>query len=215
MELTNEFTVPVPFDQAWSVLTDIERIAPCLPGAQLREVVGDEFRGIVKVKVGPITAQYRGSARFVERDADAGRAVIEAEGRDARSGTARATVSAQLTPTADGTTVAVTTDLHVTGRVAQFGRGVLADVSGRLLDQFAERLRADVLDGATVPPAVTGSEPAPHASAAPADRPPPAEVEAVDLLQTAGSPLARRLVPLLAGVVLLAVLAAWQRHRRR
>jgi carbon monoxide dehydrogenase subunit G len=130
MELTNDFRVGVPVEQAWAVLTDVELIAPCMPGAQLQEVEGDEYRGIVKVKVGPITAQYKGAARFAERDDAAHRAVLRAEGRDTRGqGNANATITATLTPDGDGTAVSVVTDLTVTGRVAQFGRGVMADVS--------------------------------------------------------------------------------------
>lgn len=146
MELTNDFEVKVPVDQAWSVLTDVERIAPCLPGAQLQEVEGDEYRGVVKVKVGPITAQYKGKATFVEKDDTAHKAVLKADGRDTRgAGNANAVITAQLEETDGGTKVTVHTDLTVTGKVAQFGRGVLADVSAKLLDQFVENLETTVL----------------------------------------------------------------------
>src|SRR5262245_11823542 len=148
MELTNEFRVGVPVEQAWEVLTDVERIAPCMPGAQLQEIEGDEYRGIVKVKVGPITAQYKGAARFVEKDEAAHRAVLRAEGRETRGqGNANATITAQLDPDGDGTKIAVVTDLTITGRVAQFGRGVLADVSTKLLGQFADCLETKLLAG--------------------------------------------------------------------
>src|SRR3954470_12986981 len=146
MELTNDFRVGVPPATAWSVLTDVERIAPCMPGAQLQEVEGDEYRGVVKVKVGPITAQYEGVATFVERDEANLRAVLRAEGRDTRGqGNANATITATLTPDGDGTRVSVVTDLTVTGKVAQFGRGVMADVSAKLLDQFVQCLETTVL----------------------------------------------------------------------
>jgi hypothetical protein len=146
MELTNEFEVAVPIEEAWTVLTDVERIAPCLPGAELQEVEGDQYRGIVKVKVGPITASYKGTARFEEMDAIAHRAVLKAEGRETRGqGNASATISATLSPSGDGTKVEVVTDLAITGKVAQFGRGVLADVSGKLLDQFVHNLETMVL----------------------------------------------------------------------
>jgi len=146
MELSNEFEVPVPIDQAWAILTDIERIAPCLPGAQLQEIEGEHYRGIVKVKVGPITAQYKGQATMVEKD-DAGyRALLQASGRDTRgAGNASANIQAQLTEAGERTHVSVVTDLTVTGKVAQFGRGVLADVSAKLLDQFVVNLEATVL----------------------------------------------------------------------
>src|SRR5688500_16307481 len=136
MELTNDFRVGIPVERSWAVLTDVELIAPCMPGAQLQEVEGDEYRGIVKVKVGPMTAQYQGTAAFKERDDANHRAVIRADGRDVRGqGNASATITATLAPDGSGTHVIVRTDLVVTGKVAQFGRGVLADVSGRLLDQ--------------------------------------------------------------------------------
>ena len=138
MQITDTFHVDVPVEQAWDVLLDVERIAPCMPGAQLQEVEGDEYRGIVKVKVGPITAQYKGAARIIEADVETRRIVIKAEGRDTRGqGNAAATVTASLRPDATGTEVGIDTDLHVTGKVAQFGRGVMADVSAKLLAQFA------------------------------------------------------------------------------
>src|SRR5271157_5888456 len=121
MELTNEFEVAVPIQVAWAVLTDAERIAPCLPGAELREVEGDEYRGVVKVKVGPITASYKGAARFEELDAAAHKAVLKAEGRETRGqGNATALITATLAPSTKGTKVVVATDLAITGKVAQF-----------------------------------------------------------------------------------------------
>jgi carbon monoxide dehydrogenase subunit G len=148
VDLTNEFRVAVPVERAWEVLTDVERIAPCMPGAQLQEIEGDEYRGIVKVKVGPITAQYKGAARFVEQDEAGHRAVLRAEGRETRGqGNANATITAQLEPDGDGTKISVMTDLTITGRVAQFGRGVLADVSTKLLGQFADCLETKLLAG--------------------------------------------------------------------
>jgi len=146
MELAHEFTVNTPIDRAWAVLTDVERIAPCMPGAELTEVDGDTYHGLVKVKVGPITAQYKGTASFVEKDEAAHRAVLKAAGRDARGqGNASATVTAVMTEQGDGTRVAITTDMTVSGRVAQFGRGVMADVTAKLLQQFVGNLEADVL----------------------------------------------------------------------
>ena len=158
MDLTNDFRVGVPVGQAWAVLTDVELIAPCMPGAQLQEVEGDEYRGIVKVKVGPITAQYKGVARFLERDEGAHKAVLRAEGRDTRGqGNANATITATLAADGDGTAVSVHTDLTITGRVAQFGRGVMADVSAKLLGQFVDclehKLLVDVADPGDLPSA--------------------------------------------------------------
>jgi carbon monoxide dehydrogenase subunit G len=148
MELTNDFTVNVPIEEAWSVLTDVVRIAPAMPGARLDAVEGGEYRGVVKVKVGPVTAEYRGVATFLERDPGAHRAVLRAQGREARGqGNATATVTATLAPEGTGTHVSVVTDLAITGRVAQFGRGVLADVSNKLLGQFVASLERTVLGG--------------------------------------------------------------------
>ena len=146
MELNNEFEVAMPVDDAWAVLTDIEKIAPCMPGAELKEVEGDEYRGVVKVKVGPITASYKGIARFEDLDAKAHKAVLKAEGRETRGqGNATALITATLSPSTKGTKVEVATDLAITGKVAQFGRGVLADVSAKLLDQFVHNLESTVL----------------------------------------------------------------------
>lgn len=150
MELNNEFRVGVPVPEAWKVLTDVERIAPLLPGAQLQEVEGDEYRGIVKVKVGPITAQYKGAATFLEREESSGRVVLKASGRDTRGqGNASATITVNMTPDGDGTKVTVATDLTITGKVAQFGRGVLAEVSAKLMGQFVDALEADLASSGT------------------------------------------------------------------
>ena len=166
MELNNEFRVAVPVADAWKVLTDVERIAPMLPGAQLQEVEGDEYRGVVKVKVGPITAQYKGTATFVEKDEAAGRVVLKATGRDTRGqGNASALITATMTPDGDGTKVSVGTELTVTGKVAQFGRGVLADVSSKLIGQFVDALEADLVSGNAGPGASAGDAAAGDAAA--------------------------------------------------
>lgn len=158
MELTHHFTVPVSIDVAWSAFNDLDQIAPCFPGAELTSFDGESFHGLCKVKLGPISLQYTGSGRFVERDAEAKRAVIEAKGKDKRgNGTAAAAVTAQLTATGDGTTaVEVETHLNVTGRPAQFGRGVMQDVSDRLLGQFTACL--EELLGASKQAAQEGGE---------------------------------------------------------
>ena len=220
MELNNDFEVAAPVDLVWAVLTDVERIAPCLPGAQLLEIEGDEFRGVVKIKVGPITAQYKGAASFSERDDVEHRAVLRAEGRDTRgAGNAAADITAKLDATDVGTKVTVTTDLTVTGKVAQFGRGVMADVSKKLMGQFAENL-SDLIaasdDEAVVEsPAneVTVDAAADDAAVdvlvdeTPAVRVVDAsEVEAIDLLGAAGAPILKRLVPTLLAVVAVVVI---------
>lgn len=224
MELTNAFDVSVPVETAWKVLTDVERIAPCLPGAQLQEIEGEEYRGVVKVKVGPITAQYKGKATFIERDDVAHRAVLEASGRDTRGqGNASATITASLEPSATGTHVTVTTDLTVTGKVAQFGRGVLADVSAKLLGQFVDNLETTVLVDDDASAAASAAEAAPTAEPPSAstviddatagvrkvDQPEP---EAIDLL-AAGSPVIKRVLPLVG--VAVGALVVWGLVRRR
>jgi carbon monoxide dehydrogenase subunit G len=148
VQLENSFTVPVPIDEAWRVLMDIERIAPCMPGAALDSVTGDDFTGRVKVKLGPINLTYQGKASFIERDETAHKAVIDARGKDQRgNGTAAAIVTATLAPEGSVTRVDVLTDLNITGRPAQFGRGVMTDVGNKLLGQFADKLSAQLASG--------------------------------------------------------------------
>jgi carbon monoxide dehydrogenase subunit G len=154
VQLENSFTVPVPVDEAWRVLLDIERIAPCMPGAALDSVNGDEFTGRVKVKLGPINLTYQGKAAFVEKDEAAHRAVIDARGKDQRgNGTAAAVITAKLAAEGSSTRVDVLTDLNITGRPAQFGRGVMTDVGNKLLSQFADKLAAQLGEGSTPAPA--------------------------------------------------------------
>jgi carbon monoxide dehydrogenase subunit G len=246
MEIEDSFRVDVPVDEAWRVLLDIERIAPCLPGAQLQEIAGDEYRGVVKVKVGPITAQYKGAAKFDSVDDTTHTAIISASGRDTRGqGNASATITLQLVPDGTGTRVEVDTDLSITGKVAQFGRGVIGDVSTKLLAQFVESLERDVLtgdvvdltapdraetdeetgeetgeedDGEMVAEAVAAAaEPAASPSgngAAAVRRVDQPEAAPVDLLEVGGSPIAKRLAPLLGAVAVL-LLARWLLRRRR
>jgi len=224
MRLEHEFTVPVPVEEAWQVLLDLPRVAPCMPGATLTGVDGDNFTGTVKVKLGPISLTYQGKGHFVERDDAAHRVVIEASGKDARSaGTAAATVTASLAGSGDATTVEVTTDLTVTGRPAQFGRGMIADVSAKLIGQFADCLARTLSAGTPEP---SGAAPATTAAAAPdrrggaavtepgtvtappAYRPEPVEPEPIDLLRiTGGTPAARRFAAYGVGAILLAAVA--------
>jgi carbon monoxide dehydrogenase subunit G len=145
MKLENRFTVPVPVEQAWRVLLDVERIAPCMPGATLTSVDGDRFEGTVKVKVGPINLTYGGKAHFVSKDDVAHVAVIDGSGKETRgTGTAKALITCRLIDQGETTDVEVDTNLNVTGKPAQFGRGVLADVSGKLVDQFAACLSEEI-----------------------------------------------------------------------
>ncbi|NUR93564.1 MAG: SRPBCC family protein [Nonomuraea sp.] len=222
MRFEHEFSVPVPVEQAWAVLLDVERVAPCLPGATLDIFEGDEFTGRMKVKVGPITVTYRGSARFEDVDKDSHTLTIQASGKEARgSGTASATVRARMTPGEGSTSVSVETTFNVTGRPAQFGRGVMAEVGAKLIDRFAGNL-AQLLSEPMVEP-VPAQQPEPvqeeerHLSAVPSpeqdvrpagtlrtSRTP--DEEALDLLEIAGQPLLKRLAPIAGGLVVLGIL---------
>jgi len=212
MELTNEFTIALPVDEAWAMLTDLERIAPCMPGAELQEVVGDEHRGTVKVKVGPITARYQGVATIQEADEAAHRAVIRAEGRDTRGqGNAAATITVDLAVDGEHTRVDVHTDLSISGKVAQFGRGVLADVSRKLMTQFVQCLEAKAVSADPEPAADPAPVPGTAAEVAASPVAPAAPVAPVDLLAVSGTSVLKRLAPLLAG---FAVVVAWLLWRR-
>lgn len=226
MELSNEFTVPASVEETWSLLTDLERIAPCLPGAQLEEVEGDEYRGTVKVKVGPITVQYKGTASFTNLDATQHKAVLRATGRDTRGqGNATATVTAELRPDGESTVVAIVTELDVTGKVAQFGRGMLADVSTKLLGQFADRLESDVLSAVSDPASTSSVDDVAKAPLTDDDadeseeksnvrRIAPTDNAPVDLVGMAGSSVLKRLLPVL-GIALLAVFKVMRRRSKR
>lgn len=167
MQLDNRFRVSVPPEVAWRWLRDVERIAPCLPGAELREIAGDEYRGVVKVKVGPIVAQYQGSARFERLDEGERVMVLAAQAREVKGqGNAKGTATVTLTPVEGGTEVRVETALDLTGKVAQFGRGVIGDVAAKLIAQFVEALEAKLAAEAVA------STPAPEPTAQPAGREP-------------------------------------------
>jgi len=217
MELKNDIEVNATIEEVWTAFNDPERIAPCLPGAQLQEIEGEEMRGVVKVKVGPISAQYKGSAVFQERDKDNWKVVIKGDGRDTRgAGNASALITAHLGELSETTTsVSVVTDLTITGKVAQFGRGAIADVSTKLMGQFASNLQEllDYVDDAA-DSATEVAEPEPVAAPAPTigtasstvrkiDSPEP---EAVDLFDIAGTPLLKRIGVPLAAVFVLIVL---------
>ncbi|WP_157252424.1 SRPBCC family protein [Nonomuraea typhae] len=244
MRFEHEFTVPVPVEQAWAVLLDVERVAPCLPGATLEVFESDEFAGRMKVKVGPITVTYRGTARFEDVDKDNHTLTIRASGKEARGpGTASATVVAKLAAADGATAVRVETTFNVTGRPAQFGRGVMAEVGAKLIDRFAanlaELLAEPAAEAAAVPRNAAPQDAAPREgaprdaapredgsqekeagerrlSAVPADVHPggtlrtsrTADEEALDLLEVAGTPLLKRVAPLVGGLVLVA-LVAW------
>ena len=210
MKLENRFTVPVPVDEAWKVLLDVERIAPCMPGATLTGVDGDDFEGTVKVKVGPINLTYGGKASFVSKDDATHTAVIDVSGKEARgTGTANALITCRLVDRGASTDVEVDTDLNVTGKPAQFGRGVLADVSAKLVDQFAACLSDKISAGTPEPvfASVAADLGAPEGVQPPAQAPAPAPpAEAIDLLGTAGAPVLKRLAPALAALAVLVLL---------
>lgn len=224
MDLNHEFTVAVPVADAWRILTDLERIAPCLPGAQLQEVEGDTYRGVVKVKVGPIQAQFKGQASFVERDDNAHKAVLKGEGRDTGGkGNASALITAEMKAVdANSTAVTVTTDLSITGKVAQFGRGAMADISDKLLGQFVENLNTMISDGASVPtspaetlpvgtnvseaePASAPSTPTDSTSTPQVRKIDAPEAEALDLLSVGGGTIAKMALP----VLVIAAVVVW------
>jgi len=231
LKIDNEFTVGVPIDRAWAVLTDLEGIAPCMPGAVLTGVEGDVYAGKVKIKVGPITSEYAGTARFTERDEVSHRAVIDASGRDVRgAGNAAAAITAQLRAEGSSTVVSVDTDLKISGKIAQFGSGMIKEVSTKLLGQFVDclegKLAADVpvpsapatatsaadgpaADGpAAEGPAAEGPAaegPAATAESAPVGRAftPSAEPAPLNLMSIAGSSVYKRLLPLVAVIVVI------------
>lgn len=224
MELTNEFRVAVAVEEAWPLLTDIERIAPCLPGATLEEVAGEEYRGVVKVKVGPITTSYRGTATIVSRDETRHEAVIRAEGRETRGqGNAVATVTLTLIADGDATAGRVVTEVNVSGRVAQLGRGALSDVAAKLIGEFVDCLERDVLAASRVRVASEGASASRSRDerltpggerSAPREERSVSPKEPLDLLELAGPSLARRLAPAAVAGLAAAVLLARRRRRR-
>lgn len=228
MKIDSEFTVSVPIAKAWEVLTDIEGIAPCLPGAQLTGLEGDDYLGKVKVKVGPVITEYAGTAAFSAKDDTAYRAVIDAKGRDSRgAGNASAVITAQLRADGDRTVVSVDTELKISGKIAQLGSGMIQEVSAKLLGQFVDNLEAKLAaSGAGTEAVVAASLPeALPVEAAPAGiveaavSPPPRtfeptpEPEAVDLVGLAGGAVARRLIPVAVAVVVLVAIVIYVARR--
>lgn len=226
MDLTNDFSVGQPVERAWALLTDLERIAPCMPGAQLTGVEGDVYQGRVLVKLGPVTAQYAGTATFERKDDDAHVAVLRAAGRDSRGqGTASALITATLTPDGQRTNVSVHTALTITGKVAQFGRGVILDVSAKLLKQFVDCLETSLVGEADAPAdeaaspqpvgtagaggATTTTTPVMPAQAARAAAAPPREVAPLDLAAVARTAVLKRAIPLAVLVIVALVLIVW------
>ena len=227
-KLLNEFTVIRPIEETWKVLTDLERIAPCMPGAMLEEIDGDVYRGTVKVKLGAIATAFKGQATFIERDDTNHRAVLKAEGRDTTGkGNAAAEIVAHLEEVDSATTkVVVETDLHITGKVAQFGRGIMGDVSKKLINQFASNLNTMITEqpDSAEPPEVESAA-APAAAAAESGSTNGASAVAgairdsgvrkingpaaapIELSDVAGSAILKRILPLVGGLLLLWIIA--------
>ncbi len=215
MKIANQFTVSAPIEQAWDVLCDLEQVIPLMPGAQLTGHEGDDYLGKVKVKVGPVTSEFSGKVRFVEQDGDQHRAVIDAKGKEMRgTGNAAATVTAQLHEDGERTSVTVDTDLKIVGKLAQFGSGMLQQVSEKLLGQFVESLEAKLAAKSAESPASPASAAEAERVAQPRQAPAAAEPEPIDLLELAGGDQLKKY-----GAVVLAVLAAlvliWVLRRRR
>lgn len=212
MKLEHQFVVPAPVEQAWAAFNDLERVVPCFPGATLTSYDGDGFVGSCKVKLGPVSLQYNGNGTFTERDEATHRAVVEAKGKDRRgNGTATVHVTAQLTASGDSATaVTVETDLTVTGRPAQFGRGLIQEVSDKLLDQFVACLTKELGTSAEASP--TPAEPSAASAGASSSSGPTSSGSAssgeaaLDLGSTLVPALARRLAPYLIGAILVLVL---------
>jgi carbon monoxide dehydrogenase subunit G len=202
MKIANEFTVSAPIEDAWDVLTDLEQVIPLMPGAEMTGRDGDDVLGKVKVKVGPVTSEFSGRVHFVEQNRDEHRAVIDGKGKESRgTGNAAATVTAQLHDAGDRTRVTVDTDLKVVGKLAQFGSGMLQQVSEKLLGQFVESLEAKLAaDDVPPAPAQNGAVP-PVVAAAPS---PPPSSEPIDLIQLAGGSALKKFGPPVFGAFLLA-----------
>lgn len=220
MEMDHSFTVPVPPERAWDVLLDVERIAPCMPGATVDEFDGEVVTGRIKVKVGPVSLTYRGTAKFTERDPDARVILLEASGKETRgAGTASATVRATLEPESggEGTTATMHTTMNVTGRPAQFGRGVMVEVGGKLVEQFAQNLRQLITeDGASAdqaaaqtqdgPGSTQPSPVVPSAATTPTAQPPAASADSINLVKLVGPALLKRVIPVAVVAAALALL---------
>jgi carbon monoxide dehydrogenase subunit G len=212
MQLENEFSVPAPVSEVWKTLLDVERIAPCMPGATVERVDGDEVAGRVRVKVGPVTASYAGTARFVTKDEAAHRFVLEGSGRETRgTGTASATVEVSMSEQDADTRVRVVTSLEVTGKQAQFGRGVMADIAAKLTDQFAACLAERVRGPAPAAEHTASPQAVSPQAAAPQD----AATGSLDLVSTVAMPVLKRLGPVLGGLAFGLVLGLLVGHRRR
>ena len=222
MDLQNSFVVPSDIETAWKTLQDVEGLAPCMPGATLTSHEGDEMTGTVKVKLGPVAMTYAGQARFVSRDDATHTMVIAGSGKEAKgTGTAKGEVTAVLVEEApDRTRVDITTELTITGKAAQFGRGVMQDVAGRIIDQFSDNLAATMTatGAAAGAAAATAAGEGEAGVATPAAAPTAAELphheDSIDLLGTAGAPVLKRAIPIAIGAVVVVAIIVWIVRRR-
>jgi uncharacterized protein len=204
MQLEHHVSMPAPIDVVWGALLDPERVAPCMPGATLTGVDGDSFTGTMKVKLGPVVLLYKGTGTFTERDEQARRAVLKAAAKDSRgNGTVNATVTITLTQEGDQTSGTVATDLSITGRPAQFGRGMIADVGGKILEQFASCLS----DKLAAPAPVAAAESQPESVGE-------SETEPLDLVQYARGSALKRIGPIVAAAMLVLIIGALVRRLR-
>ncbi|MEV6135698.1 SRPBCC family protein [Nocardia sp. NPDC051990] len=213
MKIANEFTVNVPVEQAWEVLTDLETVVPLMPGAQMIGWEGDDFLGKLKVKVGPVTSEFTGKANFVERDEHDHRAVINGSGRDSRgSGNAAATITTQLREDGDKTRVTVDTDLKIVGKLAQFGSGMLQQVSEKLVGQFVTSLEAKLATGDSAAAQVVVGPDSREMRPKPVTQPEPAPLDLVDLV---GPAMIKKYAPAIALTLAAALAIALLRRRIR
>ncbi len=225
MDLQNSFVVPSDIDTAWKTLQDVEGLAPCMPGATLTSHSGDDMAGSVKVKLGPVAMTFAGEARFVSRDEATHTMVIDGSGKETKgTGTAKGVVTAKLVEEApDRTRVDITTEFSITGKAAQFGRGVMQDVAGRIIDQFSANLAATMAASGAAAAAAAGGDsatPTDPGEPAPAARPAPAATlphrdDSIDLLGTAGAPVLKRAIPVAIGIAVVVAIVIWVSKRER
>ena len=220
MDLQNSFVVPSDIDTAWKQLQDVEGLAPCMPGATLTSHDGDDFTGSVKVKLGPVSMVFAGQARFVSKDEATHTVVIEGAGKETKgTGTAKGLVTAVLVQEApDRTRVDVNTEITITGKAAQFGRGVMQDVAGRIIDQFSANLAAMMTAGGAeataAATAAEGGEPGTTTTAPPKPAVLPHHEDSIDLLGTAGAPVLQRAIPVAIGLVVVVGVIIWIARRK-
>jgi len=220
MDLQNSFVVPSDIDTAWKQLQDVEGLAPCMPGATLISHDGDDFTGSVKVKLGPVSMVFAGQARFVSKDEATRTVVIEGSGKETKgTGTAKGLVTAVLVEEGpDRTRVDVATEITITGKAAQFGRGVMQDVAGRIIDQFSANLAAMMTAGGTEASTAAAAEEGGEGGTTTTTPATPAVLphheDSIDLLGTAGAPVLKRAIPVAVALVVVIGVIVWIARRK-